>query len=101
MEHDCEGWAKIIEIFPDMDFTEEINANPELSQYLRGAINANSMNIEHPLSLKEAPKLDEDFSKFMILNGLPTCDTPEKVGKLIALIIKLFSKQKPPVAITE
>lgn len=92
MEHDCEGWAKIIEIFPDMDFTDAIEKNPEISQYLRGAINANSMNIEHPLSLKESPKLDDDFSKFMLLNGLPICDSKEKVGKLINLVIKQFSK---------
>ena len=57
------------------------------------------MNIEHPLTLKECPNLDEDFSKYMLLNGLPTCDSTDKVGKLIKLIIKLFSKQN--IAISE
>ena len=51
MDLECEGWSKILEIFPDMNFSEELEAQPELAKYLRGAINAKSTGIEHPDSL--------------------------------------------------
>lgn len=39
MDIECEGWNKILEVFPDMDFTEELQAKPELSKYMRSALN--------------------------------------------------------------
>lgn len=63
MDIECEGWSKILEIFPKMDFTEELAATPELAKYMRPAINFHSKEIEHPETLKDAPKLDSDFSK--------------------------------------
>mmetsp|Transcript_216 Transcript_216/g.392 ORF Transcript_216/g.392 Transcript_216/m.392 type:complete len:732 (+) Transcript_216:22-2217(+) len=93
MNLDCEGWTKIVEIFPEMDFSKELEEKPELSKYLRGSINQLSTLVEPPLSLKEAPELDSDFSKYIVINGLPLCDE-KKAQKLIMLIIKLFGKKK-------
>lgn len=92
MDLECEGWSRILDIFPDMDFTEELNETPELAKYLKSAINAKSMGIDKPSDLPDRPKLDEDFSKFIVLNGLPKCDT-KKSEKLTALMIKLFGKK--------
>jgi hypothetical protein len=38
------------------------------------------------------PKLDDDFSKFIVLNGLPKCDA-KKSEKLMGVLIKLFGKK--------
>jgi len=35
MYGDSENWQQIIDIFPDMNFDEEIEKNPEISNYLR------------------------------------------------------------------
>jgi len=92
MDIESEGWSKILQIFPDMDFMKEVNEKPELGKYLRGAINIKSLGIEDPLTLSSSPKLDSDFSKILVLNGLPLCDL-KKSEKLKSLLIKLFSKR--------
>ena len=56
-----------------MDFSAELTAQPELGTYMRAALNFNSQGLEHPNSMKEAPTLDNDFSKWVLLNGLPKC----------------------------
>lgn len=71
MDIECEGWNKILKVFPDMDFTQELADKPELSKYMRGALNSKSLGLENPLELSSAPTLDSDFSKFVLLNGLP------------------------------
>ena len=75
-----------------MDFTEELTQTPELAFHLRNAINTKAVDILKPDDLKESPKLDNDFSKHIIVNGLPKCDE-NKASKLIQLIIKLFAKR--------
>ena len=93
MNLDCEGWRSMLDIFPEMDFTEELNENPELAQYLIESINKHSTGLMNPLDTAECPKLNEDFSNYIILNGLPKCDEA-KSKKLVALLIKLFGKLK-------
>ena len=92
MDIESEGWSKILQIFPEMDFNKEVEEKPELGKYLRGAINIKSLGIEDPFTLSGAPKLDTDFSKILVLNGLPLCDQ-KKAEKLKALLIKLFGKR--------
>ena len=47
--------------------------------------------------MKEAPKLDDDFSKYIILNGIPKCDD-KKLEKLNQkVLMKLLSKAGSPV----
>ena len=92
MDLECEGWAKILEIFPEMDFAAELEEQPELGKYLKSAINTKSVAIDRPSELPDRPKLDDDFSKFIVLNGLPKCDA-KKSEKLNALLVKLFGKK--------
>lgn len=92
MDIECEGWSAILQIYPDMDFTQECEDNPELKAYLVGAINANSVGLENPLELPECPKLDNDFSKMVLLNGLPICKSEEKWMKLTQLLVKIAKK---------
>jgi hypothetical protein len=97
MDIECEGWNRILEVFPDMDFDAELQEKPELAKYMRNAINAKSLGLEPALESPQAPKLDNDFSKYIILNGLPKCDE-KKAGKLISLLIKLFAKRQFNIA---
>jgi len=45
-----------------------------------------------PLSDPNAPKLDEDFSNYFVINNLPKCEE-KKVDKLKGMIIKASTKQ--------
>lgn len=97
MDIECEGWAKILKVFPDMDFSAELEANPDLTKYLRDSINTLAQEAEDPMQDKECPKLDNDFSRHILMNGLPKCDE-KKAAKLIGLLIKLFSKRNIIIA---
>jgi hypothetical protein len=92
MNFECEGWRKITMVFPDMDFTNDLNETPELANYLRDAINKKAMDMEDPEESKELPKLDNDFSKNIIINNLPKCNQ-EKSARLSELLVKLFAKR--------
>ena len=46
-----------------------------------------------PLSANDAPKLNDDFSNYFVINNLPICEE-EKIPKLMALIKKVFSNKK-------
>lgn len=75
-----------------MDFSAELTKNPNLASYMNGALNFHSQGLEKPDEMKDAPKLDSDFSKWVLINGLPKCNE-EKSKKLTKLIIKLFEKK--------
>lgn len=66
---------------------------------MRSALNSKSLGLQNPLMLGSAPVLDNDFSKFVLLNGLPKVNE-EKSEKLKKLIVKLF-KKKSNIEITE
>ena len=48
--------------------------------------------MQNPRTLPDAPKLDEDFSKYILINNLPKCDA-EKSKKLTQLLVKLYQKK--------
>jgi translation initiation factor 3 subunit B len=48
--------------------------------------------VEDPRKRQDAPKLDEDFSKYFLINNLPKCNEA-KSKKLIELLIKLYQKK--------
>jgi len=48
--------------------------------------------VTDPLLLPNAPKLDEDFSNYFVINNLPKCEEA-KVAKLNDLIKKTLQKQ--------
>jgi RNA recognition motif-containing protein len=60
-----------------------------LSEHLRNALFNNANIVEDPRKKVDAPKLDQDFSKYFVINNLPICDA-EKSKKLIQLLIKLY-----------
>lgn len=89
---ESESYKKLITMFPDISFEEEVQAVPELSEHLRAACAHNVNQVEAPRQRADAPKLDEDFSKYFVINNLPKCDEA-KAKKLTALLIKLFQKK--------
>lgn len=91
--HGCDAFKKIQALYPTFSFEEEIKTNPELSEHLRQACFSNAYQVEDPRKKPEAPKLDDDFSKYLVINNLPICDA-EKSKKLIQLLIKLYQKKE-------
>lgn len=53
---------------------------------------SNVNQVEDPRKRADAPKLDEDFSKYFLINNLPKCNEA-KSKKLIELLIKLYQKK--------
>jgi len=101
MDLDCEGWQRINEIYPDMDFTKEFE-DPEMRNFIRDAINKHSLGLESPLDGPNVPVIDDDFSKFILMNGLPKIDEEKCKKKLVPKLIKLFgSLEGIKYAITE
>lgn len=45
------------------------------------------MTVVDPLTLPDAPKMNDDFSNYFVINNLPKCKE-EKIPKLVALIEK-------------
>lgn len=89
---DSESFRKLITMFPGLTFEEEVATTPELSEHLRAACSSNANQVDAPRTRPDAPKLDEDFSKYFVINNLPKCDEA-KAKKLTALLIKLFQKK--------
>eukprot|EP00347_Sterkiella_histriomuscorum_P005175 403357608 len=96
--HGSDAFRKIQNLYPNFSFEEEIKQNIEVSEYIRNACLSNVAMIEDPKTKSDAPKLNEDFSKYFVINNLPICDA-EKSKKLIQLIIKLY--QKKEISFTE
>jgi hypothetical protein len=48
MDLECEGWSKILEIFPEMNFADELSEEPEISKYLKSSINTKAVAIDRP-----------------------------------------------------
>lgn len=89
---DSEGFKKIHTLYPNISFEKEVAENQELADHLRSACASNANQVENPRLKTDAPKLDEDFSKYFLINNLPKCDEA-KAKKLIALLIKLYQKK--------
>ena len=45
-----------------------------MSDFIRQACASNAIQLENPRERADAPKLDEDFSKYFAINNLPKCD---------------------------
>ena len=88
----CDELGRLRQLFPDMDFTEDLTEKPHLGQYLQNQIKFEAARQTDPLLNANAPKLDEDFSNYFVINNLPKCEE-KKVAKLKDLIIKASGKQ--------
>ena len=90
--HGSEAFKKISALYPSISFEKEIVENTELSEYIRSSCANNIITLDDPRLRADAPKLNEDFSKYFVINNLPICDA-EKSKKLIQLLIKLYQKK--------
>jgi hypothetical protein len=50
------------------------------------------MSVVDPLSLGDAPKMNDDFSNYFVINNLPKCKE-DKLPKLITLIETSLKKK--------
>lgn len=87
-----EAFDKLKRLFPELNFEEELKQNPELADYIRHACSSNAVVVEDPKKRSDTPKLNEDFSKYFVINNLPKCDEA-KSKKLIQLLTKLLAKK--------
>ena len=94
----CEELERLKQYFPDIDFTEELKEKPHLADFLQKQIQMEAAKVVDPLGNVNAPKLNEDFSNYFVINNLPKCEEA-KVVKLKGLIIKSSTKQN--LAVTE
>ena len=71
---ESDSYNRLKRMFPELDFSAELAENPELAEYVRQACINVVNNVDEPLSKPDAPKLNEDFSKYFVINNLPKCD---------------------------
>ena len=45
----CDELSKLLEIFPDLDFTDELTEKPHLADYIKKEIQRESVNVKDPL----------------------------------------------------
>lgn len=81
----CAELVKLQKLYPKFSFDQEIEDKPDISDFLRLAIQKQSMTVVDPLSLPDAPKMNDDFSNYFVINNLPKTNT-DKTPKLVALI---------------
>jgi RNA recognition motif-containing protein len=58
------------------------------------------MTAVDPLTLPDAPKLNDDFSNYFVVNNLPKCEE-EKIPKLVQLIETSLTKSNLHLAQTD
>ena len=83
----CPELEKLREFYPDLDFTDILEDKPYLAEYLQKQIQIEAAKVTDPLLSADAPKLNEDFSNYFMINNLPKADE-SKIPKLKALIMK-------------
>lgn len=90
--YDNEAYKRLKNYYPGLKFDAEVEQQEELAEYIRQACVNNVNQVEDPRKRADAPKLDEDFSKYFLINNLPKCNEA-KSKKLIELLIKLYQKK--------
>ena len=85
-----EGYEKLKQYFEDLDFTEELEKEPALWEYLRRSILSHAPEIQPPLNDPNAPELNDDLSNYFVINNMPVAPE-EKVPKLFALVHKFLA----------
>jgi hypothetical protein len=85
---DCPELKKLQSLYTGLDFEEDLRENPDVADFLKEKIQDKAMDAQDPLLLPDAPKLNQDFTNYFIINNIPTIKKEEeaKVDKLKALI---------------
>jgi hypothetical protein len=89
---ESDPYQRLVQYFPELKFDKDIEGKEELADYIRAACAHNVNLVDNPRTRADAPKLDEDFSKYILINNLPKCDA-EKAKKLTQLLIKVYQKK--------
>ena len=89
---ESDPYKRLITFYPKLRFDEDVAEKEELADFIRMASASNVNQVENPRSRADAPKLDEDLSKYFLINNLPKCDAA-KSQKLTQLLIKLYQKK--------
>ena len=87
---ESEELQKLRKFYPDIDFSKDIEKNPDVAEFLRQVISKEAIQVADPLLNANAPKLDDDMSMYFLINNLPKCKE-DKVSKLVALIMKTLT----------
>jgi len=90
--YDNDAFKRLNVYYPGINFDSEVEQNEELSDFIRQACVSNVNQVEDPRKRADAPKLDDDFSKYFLINNLPICNEA-KSKRLIELLIKLYQKK--------
>ena len=80
------------EQLPLLDFSDEIAQKPELEQYIRKECSNFELTFTNPMEEETAPKLDTDFSNYVLLCGLPIVDDAKK-DKLLKALTNILKKK--------
>lgn len=88
----CPELNKIKGYYTQLSLDQELEEKPELAEYLRAAIQRTAMTVVDPLTLPDAPKFNDDFSNYFVINNLPKCKE-DKIPKLVALIESTIKKK--------
>ena len=67
----CDELTKLLSIFPDLDFSDVLSEKPHLADYIKKEIQRESASVKDPLGQADAPKLDENFNNYFVINNLP------------------------------
>jgi len=72
----------------------DIQKNPDLEKFINEVVgNTDFMKkFYDPLDQPKAPILNDDFSNYFIIAGLPKAQK-EKLPKLLEIVIKIFTKK--------
>ena len=88
----CSELSKLQSLYPEIDFTDILESEDGIAEFLKQAIQRYAMTAEVPLSRPDAPKLNEDFSNYFVINNLPKVPD-EKIPKLVMLLQKSLQKK--------
>ena len=88
-----ESYDKLKSYFPDLDFTEELEKDPALWEYLRKSINAHAPAIQPPLNDPNAPELNDDFSNYFVINNLPITEEAKVQSLKEKIVNKVLGKR--------
>ena len=89
---ECEELDKLRSVYPELNFRQVLTEKNLIADYLQKQIQTEAAKLVDPLDDTNAPKLDEDFSNYFVINNLPKCEE-NKIDKLKGMIIKASQKQ--------
>ncbi len=87
-------------LYPELNFDAEVEQQPELADFLKLSIQKHSMVAVDPLTQPDAPKFNDDFSNYFVINNLPKCKE-DKIPKLVVLIESTLKKKNLKVESTD